>query len=100
MKGYEEIEALIERVRKTEHGFTDIRRAADEVMAGHTPAESLEMAYTLFASEFHQARMLSTFLFGDLAATLLECLPILKEQVSRDGNWRVQEILAQAFDHT
>lgn len=98
MKGHEEIKELIERVQKTEHGFSDIRRAADELMAGQTAAESLELAYTLFGSEVHQARMLATFLLGDLAATFSECLLFLREQVNQDQDWRVQEILAQAFD--
>ena len=95
----DELELLIERVQRTEHGFTDIQRAADEVMLAYPAAETLQLAYTLFASPVHQARMLATFLFGDVAATLPESLSFLKEQVSQDKNWRVQEILAKAFDY-
>jgi 3-methyladenine DNA glycosylase AlkC len=42
--------------------------------------------------------MLATFLYGDTAAQRPESLLFLKEVVSRDPDWRVQEILAQAFD--
>ena len=34
----ETIKKLIQRVQKTEHGFLDIQKAADEVVVGH-PAE-------------------------------------------------------------
>jgi hypothetical protein len=92
------IKSLIQRVRKTEHGFTDILRAAEEVFAGHRKAETFSLAKELFASEVNQARMLATFLFGFLAAKSKTSLAIMRKQVSRDTDWRVQEILAKAFD--
>jgi 3-methyladenine DNA glycosylase AlkC len=60
--------------------------------------ESLRIAKQLFASEIHQARMLATFILGRLAANSRESLRFLKRRVSQDHDWRVQEILAQAFD--
>ena len=42
--------------------------------------------------------MLSTAMLGSLASTSGEALSFLKEWVSVDGNWRVQEMLAKAFD--
>jgi 3-methyladenine DNA glycosylase AlkC len=92
------ITSLIQRVQKTQHGFTDIQKAAEEVFAGHERAEALRIAKELFASDVHQARMLATFLFGKLAATSKESFAFLRKHVSRDKDWRVQEILAQAFD--
>lgn len=92
------IEKLIQRVQQTQHGFRDIRAAADEVIRAHTPGESIRLARTLFASKEHQARVLATFIFGRLAATSHESLNFLRTRVSRDMDWRVQEILAKAFD--
>jgi len=92
------IEPLIQRVQKTQHGFTDIQKAADEVITSHTSEDSLALAKELFASEVHQARMLGTFLLGQLAANSTESLTFLREHVSKDSDWRVQEILAKAFD--
>ena len=92
------IEKLIQRVQRTQHGFTDIKRAADEVVAGNATQDSLRIAKKLFASEIHQARMLATFIFGRLAAHSDESLNFLRSRVSKDPDWRVQEILAQAFD--
>ncbi|MEP7293609.1 MAG: HEAT repeat domain-containing protein [Chloroflexota bacterium] len=42
--------------------------------------------------------MLAKFCYGDLAAQSEICLLFLRSVVSRDSDWRVQEILAQAFD--
>ena len=92
------VEKLIQRVQKSAHGFTDIKRAADEVVAGNATQDSLRMAETLFASEVHQARMLATLVLGRLAARSDESLTFLRGRVSRDRHWRVQEMLAQAFD--
>lgn len=92
------IEKLVERVQKTPHGFADIKRAADEVVTANATQESLRMAKTLFVSEAHQARMLATLVLGRLAAQSDESLNFLRGRVSQDRHWRVQEMLAQAFD--
>jgi hypothetical protein len=42
--------------------------------------------------------MLATSILGKLATTDKKALYFLKEQVSIDKNWRVQEMLAKAFD--
>ena len=92
------IEQLIQRVRHIQHGFTAIKRAADDVIADNTAKDSLRLAKQLFTADIPQARMLATFIFGRLAAQSDESLGLLRSRVSQDGNWRVQEILAQAFD--
>ena len=92
------IEKLIQRVQKTQHGFLDIQKTADEVFAGHAAKESLCLAKQLFVSEIYQARSLATFILGRLAADSNESVEFLKERVSHDNDWRVQEILAKAFD--
>jgi 3-methyladenine DNA glycosylase AlkD len=92
------VPTLIQRVQKTQHGFTDILKAAEEVFASHEKAETLSLAKELFSSEVPQARMLATFLFGKLSAKSKESFTILRKRVSLDKDWRVQEILAKAFD--
>ena len=42
--------------------------------------------------------MLATTMLGRLANEDNNALCFLKEQVSKDCNWRVQEMLAKAFD--
>ena len=92
------LDSLIQRVQQTQHGFTDIRKAADELAIAYNDTRRIELARALFQSDVPQARMLATFIYGDTAAQDVERLRFLKEHVSRDPDWRVQEILAQAFD--
>jgi len=92
------IEKLIQRVQQTQHGFLDIQKAADEVVDSYTAQDSTGLARKLYASEVYQARSLATFIFGRLAAKSNESLNFLKTYVSKDRDWRIQEILAKAFD--
>jgi len=92
------ITSLIQRVQKTQHGFKDIQKVAEEIFTSHSTAETLRLAKELFDSDVPQARMLATFLFGKLAAKSKESFAFLRKSVSQDKDWRVQEILAQAFD--
>ena len=92
------VNALTRRARKTKHGFTDILRASNEVVAQYPARDCLRLAKQLFASDVHQARMLAVFIFGRMAAQSRPVMKFLRQRVSRDPDWRVQEILAQAFD--
>lgn len=91
-------EVLLQRVCATRSGFLEIQKVADEIHARHSAAEVFRQATELFAAPDYSLRSLATFLFGRLAATQPESLRFLRERVSRDADWRVQEILAKAFD--
>lgn len=67
-------------------------------MTDHSAKESLRIAKQLFTSEIHQVRCLAAFIFGRLAADSNESIEWLQFRVSVDSDWRVQEILAKAFD--
>jgi len=92
------VKSLIQRAQKTQHGFTDIKKASEEVFATESPSEAFSIAKELFDSEVAQARMVATFLFGKLSSTSKQSFSFLHKKVSKDPDWRVQEILAQAFD--
>lgn len=94
----DDIEKLVQRAGKTQHGFTDIKVMAEEICAGNLASKSLKIAKKLLKSDIHQARMLATFIFGQLAASSESAFHALRTLASRDEDWRVQEILAQAFD--
>ncbi len=89
---------IVERSKKTEHGFRDLQRTADELFTSTEATSAKEIALELLRSDVHQARCVGTFVLGRLAASDAEALRILKQQVSQDADWRVQEILAKAFD--
>ena len=56
-----------------------------------------ELALLAYHSEVYQVRMYGVFLFGYLS-TDKEILTFMREEVSKDDNWRVQEVLAKSFD--
>lgn len=55
------------------------------------------LAYLAYGSEIYQVRMYGVFLFGYLSDDD-EILNYMRDEVSKDENWRVQEILAKSFD--
>ncbi|KGL47650.1 DNA alkylation repair enzyme [Porphyromonas gulae] len=89
---------VLERILSIEHGFVHILEAAKEILSSSSEERSFAIAFELFDHEAYQARMLATAILGHLAGTNGEALLFLKDQVSLDKNWRVQEMLAKAFD--
>lgn len=89
---------ILNRIAQIEHGFQHIVEAADEILQTHPNRQCYEIAFELFKHETYQARMLSTTILGRLATKDDNALCFLREQVSTDKNWRVQEMLAKAFD--
>ena len=92
------IQYLTDRARQTKVGFTDLTQAADEVYLENTPDESGKIATRLFSSDVYQARMIAVLLLGRVSAQRQQYVPYLKNIVSGDANWRVQEMLARAID--
>lgn len=56
-----------------------------------------ELAFLAYHSEVYQVRMYGVFLFGYLS-TDKEILTFMRDEFSKDENWRVQEVLAKSFD--
>ena len=55
------------------------------------------MAFLAYESAAYQVRMYGVFLFGYLSEEG-DILVFMRDEVSKDDNWRVQEVLAKAFD--
>ena len=86
------------RVSEIEHGFTEIRNEASSIVKKSGVSQSLQAAKQLYSSEKYQARMVAVFVLGYVSARSAEALRLLRTRVSKDESWRVQEILAQAFN--
>ena len=56
-----------------------------------------ELAFLAYHSDAYQVRMYGVFLFGYLSIDN-EILAFMRDEVSKDENWRVQEVLAKSFD--
>lgn len=97
MKTY--IKTLEEEFSGISNGFKEIemRAAADFRTQNHNKPYLINLAKSAYGSDVYQVRMYAVFLFGFLAEDR-EVMKFMKKEVSKDDNWRVQEILAKAFD--
>ena len=92
------IDKVLSDIIAIKNGFQHILDGADGILSTYSKEQCFEFALELFKHEAYQARMLATTVLGRLATTNDDALYFLKEQVSTDENWRVQEMLAKAFD--
>ena len=56
-----------------------------------------KLSFLSYESKVYQVRMYGVFLFGYLSDDS-DILTFMRDEVSKDDNWRVQEVLAKAFD--
>jgi len=91
------LRALIEKLKQTEHGFKHIMVAGDALLQDSS-LDHFQLAKQLITEVSYQGRMLGVYLLGRLAALEPKAFILLRDQVSKDANWRVQEMLAKAFD--
>ena len=56
-----------------------------------------KLAFLSYESSVYRVRMYGIFLFGYLSSDI-RILEFMCDEVSKDDNWRVQEVLAKAFD--
>ncbi|MDF2382715.1 HEAT repeat domain-containing protein [Nostoc ellipsosporum NOK] len=89
---------LLDQIKNIEHGFMHIIDAGDQLLADKS-ANPLALATSYLNDESYQVRMLATYLLGQLSVNSGKALKLLETKVATDENWRVQEMLAKAFDH-
>ena len=92
------ISNILNNILQIENGFKHINDGASEIIEIYSKEQCFELALDLFKHEAYQIRMLATNLLGLIATENNDALCFLKENVSVDENWRVQEMLAKAFD--
>ena len=93
----EDIESLEHDFSLIENGFkVEEKRALDEYKA-HDREYIKELALLAYKSEVYQVRMYGVFLLGYLSEDE-DILIFMRDEVSKDDDWRVQEILAKSFD--
>ena len=80
-----------------ENGFKEEERRALADYLSNDNTYTKELAFRAFKSNVYQVRMYSVFLFGYLSEQD-DILAFMRDEVSKDDNWRVQEVLAKAFD--
>jgi HEAT repeat protein len=93
-----EVDTILQHKQKIEHGGKEVRTLAEELSQNASVEANKKLAHTLFSHPEPAVKMVAVFLFGILAVQTEDALAFLKEDVSKELDWRVQEILAQAFD--
>lgn len=80
-----------------ENGFKEQESRALADYKAKGAEQCKELARLAYSSEVYQVRMYAVFLFGHLSDRE-EILAFMRYEVSKDENWRVQEVLAKAFN--
>lgn len=80
-----------------ENGFKEQEKRAFADYKSNNNEHSKKLAFLAYKSNVYQVRMYGVFLFGYLSS-YEEILRFMRDEVSKDDNWRVQEVLAKAFD--
>ena len=80
-----------------ENGFKEEERRALADYKSNDTEYIKELAFLAYKSDIYQVRMYGVFLFGYLSDKK-DILVFMRDEVSEDDNWRVQEVLAKAFD--
>jgi len=93
----EYIKSLEDEFLQILNGFKgeEKRALADFKAKDHTYIKKL--AYLTYQSKIYQVRIYGVFLFDYLYEDV-EILNFMRDEVSKDENWRVQEVLAKSFD--
>ena len=91
------IKSLEKELSLFEHGFKEEEKRAIADYKANDKNYIKRLAFLSFKSDIYQVRMYSVFLFGYLSENS-DILTYMKDEVSKDSNWRVQEVLAKAFD--
>ncbi|SEW43223.1 HEAT repeat domain-containing protein [Chitinophaga arvensicola] len=92
------LNAMIASIKKVEHGFKHILEAGSQLL-NNPDLDHLETATRLIQGESYQERGLGVWLLGLLSPENPSALQLLRTSIPADENWRVQEMLAKAFDY-
>ena len=95
MKEY--IASLEKEFSLIENGFKEEEKRALADYQSNDNEHIRRLAFLAYKSDTYQVRMYGVFLFGYLSEQN-DILAFMRDEVSKDDNWRVQEVLAKAFD--
>lgn len=76
-----------------------VKKEAEKFYKSHTLEECFNTGIDLYQSDNFQIQEIGIFLLGYSAQVHTEALSFLKDTVSKHDSWKVQEILAMAFDN-
>ena len=95
MKEY--IKSLEQEFSLIKNGFKEEEKRALADYKNNDRDYIKKLALLSYESKVYQVRMYGVFLFGYLSDDS-DILTFMRDEVSKDENWRVQEVLAKSFD--
>ena len=93
----EYIKSLEQEFSLIKSGFKEEEKRALDNYKSNDKEYVKRLAFLSYESKVYQVRMYGVFLFGYLSDDS-DILIFMRDEVSKDDNWRVQEVLAKAFD--
>ena len=93
----EYIASLEKEFSLIENGFKEEEKRAFADYKSNDKEYAKSLAFLAYKSNTYQVRMYGVFIFGYLSEQD-DVLAFMRDEVSKDDNWRVQEVLAKAFD--
>ena len=91
------IKSLEQEFSLIKSGFKEEEKRALADYKNNDRAYIKKLAFLSYESKVYQVRMYGVFIFGYLSDDS-DILTFMRDEVSKDDNWRVQEVLAKAFD--
>ena len=76
-----------------------VKKEAEKYFKDYSIDECYDMALELYKSDNFQIQEVGVLLLGYVANIKKEALDFLYNTVSKHDNWKVQEVLAMAFDN-
>ena len=93
----EYIKKLEQEFSLIKSGFKEEEKRALDDYKSNDKEYVKRLAFLSYESKVYQVRMYGVFLFRYLSDDS-DILTFMRDEVSKDNNWRVQEVLAKAFD--
>ncbi|MCP1109859.1 HEAT repeat domain-containing protein [Ohessyouella blattaphilus] len=92
-------EKYLQEVLPEKDSLKLVKKEAEKYYKTHSLEECLSMGLELYNSPNFQIQEIGVFLLGYSAHSNQEALAFLRDEVSKHESWKVQEILAMAFDN-
>lgn len=89
----------LEKIMPEKDSLKLVKKEAENYYKEHSLEECFSMGLELYQSSNFQIQEVGVFLLGYSANANNDALSFLKDTVSKHKSWKVQEILAMAFDN-
>ena len=93
----EYLQYLVETITDKDN-LKKVKEEALRLSSSYAPEEYIQTAAELYNSKYFQIQEIGVLLYGYASSTLPVALEFLRETVSNHSSWKVQEVLAMAFD--